>query len=113
MAKSKKTHGQPEPAPALRIIVEPLEGAPVHYVDYLEVANTVHDFSLLCVRLPPKISDEKRKTAAATKELRVEPEVVITFPTPLVVGLIRALTIQKEAYEKMFGSKIEEPGGPK
>jgi hypothetical protein len=76
----------------------------------VEVANTVLDFSLLCARLPPKISDEKRKIAADAKELRVEPEVVITFPTPMVIGLIRALTVQKEAYEKMIGSKIEEPG---
>lgn len=110
----KKGSAPPEPEQVeMRIVVDPSEAAPVHYVNYMEVANTTNDFSLLCVRLPPKISDEKRQQFMATKELHVEPDVVLTFPTSIVPGLIRALTTQKENYEKAIGSTIQEPGVPK
>jgi hypothetical protein len=76
----------------------------------MEAANTANDFSLLCVRMPAKLSDERKSQILATKELHVEPDVVITFPTSLVPSLIRALTTQKENYEKAIGATIQEPG---
>ena len=113
MANAKQVKHAPEALSKevdLRIIVGLNDPAPFHYVNFMEVANTVNDFSLLCVRLPPKLSDDKFKSVSANKELHVEPEVVITFPTSMVPGLIRALTTQMEAYEKMAGSAIQEPG---
>jgi hypothetical protein len=97
----------------LRIVVDPNDAAPVHYVNYVEVANTTSDFSLLCVRLPAKLSDERRREFLASKELHLEPDVVLTFPTSMVPGLIRALTIQKENFETALGAPIQEPGGSK
>jgi hypothetical protein len=79
-------------------------------MNYMEAANTANDFSLLCVRMPAKLSTERKSHALATKELHIEPDVVITFPTSLVPGLIRALTTQKENYEKAIGTRIQEPG---
>jgi hypothetical protein len=92
----------------LRIIVTPIEAVPFSYVNYVEVANTSNDFSLLCVRLPAKLSEERRQAAMASMELHVEPDVVITFPVGMVPSLIRALTTQKESYERTFG-QIREP----
>jgi hypothetical protein len=96
--KERKASVPPEAAPAnLRVVVDPSDIAPVFYVNYVEAANTVNDFSLLCVRLPPKLSDEKRLEAISTKELRLQPDVILTFPTSMVPELIRALTTQKES----------------
>ncbi len=113
MPKSAKIKETAKTAPEqveLRIVIDPNDTAPVYYVNYVEAANTVNDFSLICVRLPPKLTEEKRHQFVTTKELHVEPDVIITFPTLMVPGLIRALTLQKENYEKAVGSNIQEPG---
>lgn len=111
MAKSAKIREKKAPEQVeLRIIIDPNDMAPMYYVNYIEAANTVNDFSLIGVRLPPKLSEEKRREFIAKKELHVEPDVVLTFPTSMVPGLIRALTTQKENYEKTIGSNIQEPG---
>jgi hypothetical protein len=113
MAKSAKVKKTATVAPEqveLRIVIDPNDAAPVYYVNFMEVANTPSDFSLLCVRLPPKLSDEKRREVMVKKEFHAEPDVILTFPTSIVPGLIRALTTQKENYEKAMGLKIQEPG---
>jgi hypothetical protein len=109
MRSAKAQRAAPEQA-EVRIVLDPNETAPVFYVNYMEAANTANDFSLLCSRMPAKLSDERKRQVLATKELHVEPDVVITFPTSLVPGLIRALTTQKENYEKAVGATIQEPG---
>lgn len=88
--------------------LEPLEGASVYYVNYVEVGNSPQDFSLICGRLPGKLSVEKIKEAKTLGALVIEPEVQLIIPTTLVPGLIRALTIQKEKYEKLYGVQIKE-----
>jgi hypothetical protein len=97
----------------VRVVVDPNETAPLYYVNYMEVGHTGHDFTLFGVRLPPKISEDKKADVMTTKELHVEPEVVISIPLGMIAGLIRALTTQKEAFEKLIGEKIQEPGEPK
>jgi hypothetical protein len=96
-----------------RVVIDANDAAPFYYVNFVEVTNTANDFSLMCTRLPPKLSEERRSLLIKTKELHTEPDVIITFPTAMVPGLIRALTTQKEAYEKKTGSEIQEPGGAK
>jgi hypothetical protein len=88
--------------------LEPLESASVYYVNYIEVANSPQDFSLICGRLPGKLSAEKTEEAKKLGVLVIEPEVQLIIPITLVPGLIKALTIQKEKYEKLFGIQIKE-----
>jgi hypothetical protein len=112
MAKrtSRAVAEPPAPLKDLRIIVDATVAVPTYYVNYMEVANSVHDFTLFGVKMPPKLSADKLAAAQQTKELHVEPEVLITIPATMVLGLIRALTTQKDTYEKLIG-KIQEPGG--
>jgi hypothetical protein len=95
-----------------KIVLDSIENAPVYYVNHIEVANSPQDFSLICARLPAKISKEKIEEVKQTGTLTVEPDVQIVIPTTLVPGLIKALTIQKEAYESMFKTQIKEVGDP-
>jgi hypothetical protein len=116
MAKSAKVKETAKATPEqaeFRIVIDPNDIAPVYYVNYVEAANTHNDFSLIGVRLPSKLTEAKRHQVVTTKELHVEPDVIITFPTSMVPGLIRALTLQKENYEKAVGFDIQEPGASK
>jgi hypothetical protein len=106
---------KPEPANAgitkiSTIRLEPLENASVYYVNYIEVAHSTQDFSLICARIPSKFTYDEIKEANNVGALVVEPEVQVIVPTTLIPGLIRALTTQKENYEKAFGVQIKEVG---
>jgi hypothetical protein len=92
--------------------LEPMENVPVYYVNFIEVGNSPQDFSLLCARLPSKLTASKIAEAKELGALLLEPEVQIIIPTTLVPGLIRALTAQKENYEKLFATEIKEVGAP-
>ena len=113
MAKraSRAVAEAPAPLKDLRVIVDPSVAAPVYYVNYVEIANSVHDFTLFGVKMPPKLSADTLATVQKTKELHVEPDVLITIPATIVPALIRALSTQKDTYEKLTGAKIQEPGG--
>lgn len=91
--------------------LEPLESASVYYINFIEVANSPQDFSLICGRLPVKLSQSKIEEVKTVGALVIEPEVQLIIPTALVPGLIRALTVQKEMYEKLYGIQIKEVGG--
>jgi len=90
------------------IRLEPIENAPVYYVNYVEIGNSPQDFSLLCARLPAKLTPAKIEEVKKERALIVEPDVQVVIPTALVPGLIRALTAQKESYEEMYGVEIKE-----
>jgi hypothetical protein len=92
--------------------LEPVESAATYYVNHIEVGNSPQDFTLLCGRMPGKLTPAK---LSEVKELDgaliIEPEVQLIIPTALVPGLIRALTAQKETYEKNFGVELREIAG--
>jgi hypothetical protein len=92
----------------VRIGLEPTDNVSVYYANYIEVANSIHDFSLFCSRVPAKLTTEKIEEINNIDELVLEPEVQIIIPTTLVPGLIRALTTQRENYERALNVKIDE-----
>lgn len=107
MAK-KKTLSPPAAAPPgavanVRVIVDAPDGSEPYYVNHIEVGATKFDFSLLCARIPTKPSAESFAQAAASGELHIPATVQVVIPASLVGGLVRALTIQKEQYEKING----------
>lgn len=99
------------PAPVavtVRIAVDVPEGTPAFYSNYLEVSQTKWDFSLIIARIPVKHSAAKINDMQATGLLPLRADATINFPPTLMAGLIRALTVQKEAYEKATGTILKE-----
>jgi len=90
------------------IRLEPSESTSVYYVNFIEVATTPQDFSVICGRLPGKLSATKLEEVKDVGALVIEPDVQIVIPVTLVPGLIRILTAQKELYEKIYGIQIKE-----
>jgi hypothetical protein len=90
------------------IRLEPSESTSVYYVNHIEVATTPQDFSVICGRLPGKLSATKLEEIKEAGALVIEPDVQIVVPVTLVPGLIRILTLQKELYEKIYGIQIKE-----
>jgi hypothetical protein len=90
------------------IRLDPSESTSVYYVNHIEVATTPQDFSVICGRMPGKLSATKLEEIKEAGALVIEPDVQIVIPVTLVPGLIRILTLQKELYEKIYGIQIKE-----
>ncbi len=54
--------------------------------------------------MPAKLSPDAIKEAQETGTVHFSPLLYLTVPPTLVPGIIEALTLQKEAYEKIFGT---------
>ena len=93
---------------AAKIIIDVAEGTPGYYSNYIEVSHTKWDFSLIVSRLPAKPSAAKIVEMQATGILQVQSDVTISFPPNLMPGLIRALTTQKERFEKLTKTELQE-----
>lgn len=97
------------PTATVRVTVYPSEGTATFYANHAEITATQHDFTLLFTQVPAKPGAEDFESARLTGELRVPASVQLTIPTSLMAGLVRALTMQKELYEKQYGVKLSEP----
>lgn len=93
---------------AVRIVVEVPDGTPSFYTNFIEVTHTKWDFSLIFAMLPPKPTMAKVAEMQATGVLSCPAEVTINFAPALMAGLIRALNMQKETYEKENGVELRE-----
>ena len=67
------------------------------------------DFSLIFATLPPKLNPSKLDEARTTGTIPISAQLTVNFPPTLLPGLIRALTAQKELYEKTVGVELTEP----
>jgi len=108
-------NGKVAPAPlpmklAVRVVVEVQDGTPAFYSNFIEVSQTKWDFSLIFATLPPKPTAAKIAEMQATGVLACPAEATINFPPTLMAGLIRALNMQKELYEKENGVELKETG---
>jgi hypothetical protein len=111
LVKKPKIKNQSEPPANLGIRLEPLEGVPVYYVNFVEVGNSPQDFTLTCGRMPGKFTSAKIEEIKTIGAVVIEPEVQIIIPPAVVPGLIRALSVQKESYEETYQLEIKEVGG--
>jgi len=73
------------------------------YANYMEVSHSKYEFMLTVARLPVKPSARTMELAKERREIVVEPKVQVIFPPQLIIGLIKALEIQQETYERLFG----------
>ena len=101
-------------APAKAVKARPVldinESTANYCVNFAEVSYTVHEFSIQAVRMPTKLSDERLEAARKSGVAKFTAEVQLVLPPTLLPGLIRALTISKENYEKQFGVAIADVG---
>ncbi len=105
MAKSPKKSAEPSTPHylALRPSIVLTDDTPVYYINHAEFAGSIYDIGMIVARMPTKPTPERLAIATETGVLEVEAELQLIFPPSLVPGLIRALTKQKETYEKQFG----------
>jgi hypothetical protein len=107
--KAKKASNGPLPkAIGGRVVVEVPDGTPQYYANFIEVSNTVWDFSMIFATMPAKLSAAKIEEIQATGSIPLQAQLTVNFPPTLLVGLIRALTTQKEQYEKAMGTELVE-----
>jgi hypothetical protein len=106
--QEKSQSSLPQQINVTAIRLEPLENAATFYVNHIEVGSSAHDFSLICGRLPGKLSLDQFEEVKGSGALVVEPEVQVVIPATLVIGLIKALTAQKDNYEKTYGVALKE-----
>ena len=121
MAKKKRQAKQYEAAPAkphvtTKIEMVQPETASAYYSNYIEVTHSEYEFALSFAKLPTKLRPQQLLDVTAGEPLLIEPLLQIEVPTRLIKGLIRALTVQVELYEKRYGAipgTGEEKGGLK
>ncbi len=109
-AKREPAPKLPETISGLVVKLEPLENASTYYANHIEIGSTAHDFSIICARLPPKLTTEQFVQVRADNTLIFEPEVQIIVPATLIVGMIKALTVQKELYERLYNVELKGVG---
>jgi hypothetical protein len=93
---------------SVRVIIKDDEDVPTYYINYAEVSMGMHDCSLTAAKIPNRIPPSSQSAIIESGELRVEPLLQLVFPPTVIPGLIKALTLQKEIYEK-FNGEIREP----
>ena len=115
MAASKKSSRKPKGNGAepnelrLKVVVDPTEDTSAHYINHAEIHHSLNEFGMFVARVPPRLSAAKLEQAKQSGTVIVEPLLHLLFPPTMVPGLIRALTLQREAYETRFGRIKEKP----
>ncbi len=104
--KTAKKTVEPEGITA-RIVMDITEDTPVYYINYAEIIHSRHEFGMYAVQLPTKLSAQDADQAKTSGELHLEPVLQLLMPPTVISGLIDALKIQKDAYEKEYG-KIQD-----
>jgi hypothetical protein len=112
--KGDRSSSQPEAAGEflmLRPVLDVTDETPQYYANHAEINFTVHDFLISFGRLSGRIGSDQIETLRETGAMRVRADVQILIPASLVAGLIRALSSQKEQYEKQHGMALKDLGG--
>jgi hypothetical protein len=112
LAKRSKRVAKPKSSPeptsiGVQVVVEVPEGTPSVYANYIEVANSPWDFSLILGKLPAKPTSSNIEEMKTSGKMQLTAEITINFPPTLMAGLIRALIAQKELYERMTGTELQ------
>jgi hypothetical protein len=115
MARRSKKSTDPQTPTflAIRPTIEPVEDGPAYYVNFAEIAISTNEFTMLAARVPTKLSAQRLQEAKAQGTLTFNAEVQLIMPPTLIPGLIRALTVSKEQYEKQAGAPIVDPSAPR
>ena len=86
-----------------RLVFDISDEIPSYYINYIEVAQTEHEFSLYSVQVPGKPTAEQVATARESGEIHMEPLFQMILPPTIIRGLISAFESQLDLYEKQHG----------
>lgn len=103
---SKAAASEPERVP-IRVVVDPSDELAVYYANYAEASFAQHECLISFARVPTKMNVARTEEAKGGT-LKLEPLVQVMIPPTLLPGLIRALLITKDGYEKIMGP-INDP----
>jgi hypothetical protein len=92
----------------VKVIIKGDADVASYYVNFAEISQSMHDFSMYVARVPSRLSREELATVQESGELVVDPVLALTFPPTMLPGLIKALTVQKDLFEKTYGP-IRDP----
>ena len=87
----------------IKIESDPKPDTPSYYINYAAVAHSEYEFLLSVLRIPDKLSPEQTELAKKGSPVLLEPILQLIIPPRLIDGLIKALSIQKEKYERENG----------
>lgn len=97
---------------------EPIKGSLIitddtmaYYINFAEVGCSPNEFSIAAARIPTTLTPDKFEAAKKAGSLVFNADVQLIIPPTVIPGLIRALTMQKDNYEKVIGAAIVEPRG--
>ena len=91
-----------------RIVMTETEDAPLFYANYAEVAHSQHEFALLGVRVPAKLSEEQMSEAKSTGTLTLPIDFQIVLPPTVIPGLIDALKNQLALHKEIASENLLE-----
>jgi len=110
-AISKTASDKPKFA-QVRIVLNEVADVPSYYVNYAEVSQGMHDFSIHVARMPSRFSPDVAAAAAKEGVLRIDPMLQLVVPPTIIPGLIKALELQKAMYEKQHGEIVDPTDSP-
>lgn len=84
-------------------IIQP-ETPSTYYSNFIEVSHTEYEFALSFAKLPTKLRPQQLLDVKSGEPLLLEPLLQVEVPTRLIPGLVRALMLQVEIYEKRYGA---------
>jgi hypothetical protein len=104
-APKQKPNTQPNTPISLaaRVILEVGADVPSYYVNYVDIAQSAHEFTLSVAKVPTRLAAQAMQNLQATGELRAEALLQLIVPPTLLPSLIKALVLQKDLYEQING----------
>ncbi len=79
------------------------ESTPSYYSNYIEVGHSPYEFVMTFAKVPTRPKPEHIRGAIRGEPIPVEAILQVEVPTRLLEGLINALSIQMQKYEKSYG----------
>ena len=95
---------------SVRIVIDVRDDTPHYYINHAEINSTQHEFTLSAGRIPAKFSPDQLQRAKETATIIIPADIQILIPPSLIPGLIRALSTQKDLYERTHGVTLVERG---
>jgi hypothetical protein len=100
---------------AVAIVVNPTDDTPSFYSNYAEVSFNQHEIRIFFVKTPTKLDSQRLEEAKSGRlvldpmaqvlsgRLVLDPMAQVLIAPTLLPGLIRALQVARDEYEKAFG----------
>lgn len=89
---------------AARVTLEVGSDVPSYYVNYADLAQSTHEFTLTVAKVATRLGAQAVKDLQVTGEMRVDALLQLVMPPTLLPSLIKAMTVQRDLYEKTYGS---------